>query len=352
MHYPEWDYIRKGLLANLSIIQNYYHSRVFSVKSNHFLSRLINTINVPHTLELERYYDNVDTKSDKLSMHMKMTSSIYRGQIHKGIFYGTENQEVIINDSTSYDPNWVHKNWKYVSPVKVLMHPRSDLALLLPNGKDTGSETGMAVISINIPMLAVQFRAFCIDQNYREENNVSPLTVANFIAKYILPNMLYSHIDLAIFNRINNYSQGAPLGETKYKHPFITIDYTEKIDRMIPRIIHDINTKSVNYKMMMKNIPVIVKHDLEEVMMLPDLAPTRQVLWAELISRIDLIDFITRLGEPRTIRNNGVNNSYFYREFKRYERDGGLESYLPYGVYLDLKYKMNDVLTRLNQNTV
>src|ERR1035437_2887435 len=352
MHYPEWDYIRNGLMANLTIIQEYYHGRVFSVKSNHFLARLINTINVPHSLELERYYENVDDKFDKLSMQMKMTSPIYRGQLFKGIFYGTDNDEILINDGTSYDPSWIHKNWKYVSPVKVLMHPRSDLALLLPNGKDTGSESGMAVLSINIPMLAVMFRAFCIDQDYNgdDEMTTSPLTVANFIAKYVLPNMLYTHIDLAIFNRINNYHRGAPLGETKYKHPFITIDYTSKVDKMIPRILHDINQKSVDYKMTMKNIPVIVKDNLEKTMMLPDLAPTRQVLWAELVSRIDTIDFLTSVGGISTIRNNGTSDSYFYREFKRYERDGGLAAYLPYGVYLDLKYKMNDILTRLDQN--
>lgn len=324
---------------------------MFSVKSNHFLSRLINTINVPHDLELERYYENVDDKSDKLAMHMKMTSSIFRGQIHKGIFYGTDNQEILINDNTSYDPNWIHKNWKFVTPVKVLMHPRSDLALLLPNGKDTGSETGMAVLSINIPMLAVQFRAFCLDQLYINGNS-SSMTVANFIAKYVIPNMLYSHIDIAIFNRLSNYHKGAPLGETKYKHPFITIDYTSNVDKLIPRIMKDINSKSVNYKMMMKNVPMIVKKNLEDVMVLPDIAPTRQVLWAELISRIDVIDFVTSCGGIRTKENNGVNNGYFYREFKHYENDNSLEAYLPYGVYLDLKYKLNDILIRLKQNTI
>lgn len=348
VRYAEWNYIKTGLLKNLETVQNYYRSRVFTVKSNHFLARIINSINVPHSLELERFYDNVDSKADAFSMAMKMTSPIYRGSIFKGIFYGTENPEILISNSESFDPLFVHKNWRTVSAVKPILHPRSDLDMLLPNGKDTGSETGLAIISINIPMLIVQYRAYVIDQLEKQENNEgSLLGVGHFIHMYVLPNMLPAHLDLAIYNRLNNLSIGAPLGDSKRKHPFALSNFNSKVDSVHKQLLHDVKHRNLEYEMILRTVPVIYLNTLDEVMILPNIAPTRQIVWVELLARINTIDFIIRLGGKESLTRNRSTINYFIKFFRMILLDKSLQSYLPYGMYLDTKYKIEDILKRI-----
>lgn len=349
VRYAEWNYIRNGLLKNLETVQDYYRSRVFTVKSNHFLCRLINSINVPHSLELERFYDNADSKADVFSMAMRMTSPIYKGAIFNGGFYGSNNPEILISDNSSFDPLEVHKNWRTVSAVKPIMHPRSDLDMLLPNGRDTGSETGLAIVCINIPMLVVQYRAFVLDQLYKQVAvEDSMLTVAHFVHMYVLPNMLPAQLDLAIYNRINNLSKGAPLGESKRKHPFALSNFTPKVDNVLAQILRDMKNRNLEYEMILRTVPMVSDDNLEVTMLLPDIAPTRQVIWAELLARIDTIDLMTRLGGKESIGKNRATINYFTKFFRNLEGDKTLESHLPYGMYLDIKYQIKEILERVN----
>ena len=343
VRYAEWNYIKEGLLRNLDTVKNYYKSRVFTVKSNHFLARIINSINVPHSLNIERFYDNVDSKADAFSMAMKMTSSIYKGSLFTGIFYGSNNTEILISNSESFNPYWVHDNWKDVCAVKPLMHPRSDLDLLLPNGKDTGSETGLSVISINIPMLIVQYRAFVIDQMNKNSGD-SLLTVGHFIHMYVLPNMLDAHLDIALFNRINNLSLGAPLGESKRKHPFALPNYNYTVNSVHEQILHDMKSRKMEYEMVLRTIPMVKFETLDKVMLLPDIAQTRQVIWALILARLDALDFMIRTGGVESLTINRATINYFVKFFRMINVDKTLQSYLPYGLYLDTKYKIEEIL--------
>lgn len=343
VRYAEWNYIKDGLLRNLTTVKNYYKSRVFTVKSNHFLAKIINSINVPHSLNIERFYDNVDSKADTFSMAMKMTSSIFKGSLFTGVFYGSNNTEILISNSETFNPYWVHENWRNVCAVKPLLHPRSDLDLLLPNGKDTGSETGLTIISINIPMLLVQYRAFVIDQMKKNEGD-SLLSVGHFIHMYVLPNMMDAHLDIALFNRINNLSLGAPLGESKRKHPFALPNYNNTVNSVHNQILHDMKSRKMEYEMILRTIPMVEAETLEHVMLLPNIAQTRQVVWVLILARLDALSFMVRVGDIESLTLNRVTINYFIKFFRMINVDKTLQSYLPYGMYLDTKYKIEEIL--------
>lgn len=351
LRYTKWDYIRAGLLRNLDITQKFYHSRIYSVKSNHFLARLINTINISHNLELERFYDIVDQKSGIISNAMRITSSFQKGALFNGIFYGAGCPEILITDLESFNPFEVHKNWKTVSAVKVIKHPRSDLSLMLPNGKNTGSETGLAVISINIPMLAVQYRAFVQDQiKMNSSQNIGFQTVGHFIHRFVLPNMLPSHLDLAIFNRVNNLLNAAPMGESTRAHSFVLVDYSTLVTEVQEELIKNIKGKNLEYKAIMATIPAIVNNNMIDVLVLPDNPSTRQITWAEVASRIDELLTIIQLGDTESIGKNMIVLNSFVREFRLYERDKSISTHLPKDIYHDILYKMNTIAKLINKN--
>ena len=349
VRYTQWNYVKDGLLRNLQTAKTYYKNRVMSVRSNHFLVTLINSINVPQSLEVSRYYDNVDAKALKLSMALRMTSAIYRGATFKGVFYGPACTEIITATDEPFDPYEVDRNWRDVTAVRVIKHPYSDMNMHLPNGKVQSAESGPAVIVVNVPMLAVQFRAWSnyqisLNSSEVDSDNAGYASVATFVHMFVLPNMLDSHLDHCIVNRLINRLVGAPFGETKRSHPFVMFDYTQKIDDIHEDMVADISKRKMEYKAILKTIPVASAEDAEVLMRLPENAPTRAIFWTELLARIDVVDFLITLSNPSM--NQSVNN-YFIREFLSFNADKSLTSYLPYGEYLDLKNKIRSAGKKL-----
>ena len=344
--YSDWNVLKAGLQRNLETTQNYYRSRVFTVKSNHFLCRILTSLNVPYSLELERFHGNVDNKALVFSMVMKMTSSIYKGQLFDGVFYGPNTKEVLITDNSHFNLFDANRNWKNVQAVKVVSHSRSDLDLLLPNGKNTSNENGIAVISINIPLLAVQYRAFLIDQMKNKPLN-GYLTTAHFVHMYVLPNMLPSHLDYCLFNRFNNLTLGSPMGESLIKHPFATVDYSFRVDKVYKQIRNDLMFRNLDYKHFLKTIPGVSQDDMELVLKMPENADTIQIVWADVLSRIDALDLVTRLGAEQSVnKNRGIIN-YFVRFFRMLSSDKTLLTYLPTDIFMDTKYKIDSILNRV-----
>lgn len=346
---PSWNYVKNGLQRNLETAKAYYYNRPFAVKSSHFLARLLNSIGVSHDTNLERYYDIVDTKSLTLSMTFKMTSSLYRGSVFKGTFYGTNNPEILIGTNDSFDPYWVDKNWKSVSAVTPLAHPYSDLDLLLPNGRDTSTGEGVAVVAINIPMLAVQYRAFTKQQyNNKIIQGESPLGVAQFIHMYVLPNMLDQQLDIALFNRALNLSNGAPMGIGLVRHPFFLTNYSKNVDDVYKPLIQYCKQTNLDYKEILTQFPGVTNEDFFDLMRLPESAATRQIFWAEIVARLDALEFMMNLSIDSGVVASQQHLNYFLRTLRLYQNDRTLESAMPADMLYDVRRKVDNIRDRVS----
>lgn len=344
LRYANWNYVRDGLLRNLRTTQNYYHSRIFAVKTNHFLARLIDDINVSHNYELERYYSIVDGKSNSIASAMRMSTSYQKSGLFNGVFYGHGCPEIIITDCSTFNPFDVFKNWREVSAVKVITHPISDLNLMLPNGKDTNNEKGLAVISINIPMLAIQFKAFAADQIQMDQDDGTGLqSTSHFIHRFVLPNMLPSHLDYALFNRLTNLLDGAPLPNNNRRHPFALIDYSAMSDSVQQDIIFDMKGKSIEYKAILKTIPAVTKLNMESALTMADNPPTKQLVWADVLSRLDVLKVMVKLGGTESISKNIHTLNEFARDFVLYSREKSLQNVLPRSLYNDVVYDIEKI---------
>ena len=296
MYAANWHYARNGLQHNLKKVVEFYKSHSMAVESDHFLIRLLQSIAVAKNIELHRYYDIVDALSLNLGMALKMTSSISKGHVFRGVFYAGCT-EVLIAENADFNVDTANRDWRNVQAVKVLRHPRSDLMLNLPDGKKTGTETGIAVISINIPMLAVQYRAFRLQEDqYALETGEPGRTIQQFIHMYVLPNMLYSHLDYVMFNRIYNLERGETMGEGK-PHSFYITDFTSKLNSVHETILANLQAIGQDFTGILRSIPAVTKESLNDVMVFPDMAPTMQVIWALALSRFPAVDLMVDLAK-------------------------------------------------------
>lgn len=346
---PDWQVIKDGLQNNLDMVHKHYYNRPHAVKSHHFLVRLLNNIGVPYSLHLERFHNIVETKALSLSVGFKMTSPISKGSLFNGIFFGEGSAEVLIASDESFNPYEADKNWKLLQPVKVISHPKSDLGYTLANGKKSGVETGISFIVINIPMLAVQFRAYMQQQLQRSEIfDVNPQTVAQFVHMYVLPNMMESQVNQALFNRAYNIAFSAPMGEALKVHPFMLLNYGDRVDKVYKHLCNYLKGNERDMRTMLASFPCI-GGNFESLMKLPDLVPTRQYVWVEVLSRIKVIDFLTELSPSHCLARNASEMNEIARMLKFYQNDSILTYSIPRELAQTYSVAIDNILAKVKR---
>lgn len=347
MRHSKWMYLEPALKRNVDQVISYYRRSPFAVKSNHLLVRLLHAITTPKTQELLRYYDNVDASCLNIAQTLGFTSPISRGNLWNGVFYGKGNVEIIIADDSSFDPIVADKNWENLEPIRVLRHPRSDLNMNIPNGINSGVEEGIAVISVNIPMLAIQYRAF-----RREENRHAFMSGANersimqFLHMYPLTNMVRSHMDVVMFNRVDRIVHGLPFGEAKIKHPFFLIDYSKELNLFHRLTIESLEDTAKGFYDTLRTIPAVTKENLVEVMELPDVAGTRQIVWALVLARLPALNFLFRMAKGGPSTKNGMEVNMVKRRLLQLRTENLLQSvFARYpSILMDVEMELKDLM--------
>lgn len=332
---PSWPYVRDGLRRNLQTIVRYHRRNPQAVQSSHFLVRLLGAITIPHSMNLERYFDNVDATTFHIASALKMTSSVSKGGLFKGVFYGPRCNEILIAHNDYFDVTEAHRNWQNLQPVEVVRHPRSDLNMNLPDGKDTGTESGLAIITINIPMLALMYRAFSLNEEAMQRRGeiTLQLSVQHFIRMYVLPNMLPTHLDMVLFNRLDNLQKGAPMGESTLRHSFSLPDYTDKVNKVHQEILKYLRNKRQDFLAVLQTIPAACAEDMREAMEMADMAPTRQVVWALMLARLPVLTFLFKAGRDKASTANQTEINQVRRAITSYKSDNLFESMLPVEEY-------------------
>ena len=342
---PNWRYIREGLQRNLATTVDYYNSRPVAVKSNHFLLRLVTSLGVSFSHPIERYHQIVEFKALPYSMGFKMTSSIYRGSLFRGVFYGEDSSEILVATDESFNPFDAYDNWRKYKPIRVLHHNKSDLGMLLPNGKTSGTDSGINVIAINIPMLAVMFKAF-LEEEYREflndpNNTLAP--AAHFIHRWVLPSILESQTDIALFNRAYNIALGVPHTEANRQHPFYLTDYTMGVDAVYTEQTRHFKGSNKHFKDILRTLHGL-SGSFESILRLPNVVSTRQVVWSEVVARIRALELVTSLLKDGGRSNNGEVLNDMFRMFKYYTNDDALRSVLPVDYMRDLDRSIENTM--------
>jgi len=342
---PDWNYLKAGFQASLGMAVSFYRTYSGRVDGSHFLIKLIYGVGVPRALPIDRFYAMASSKALGVAMANKMTSSISRGEIFNGVFYGKGVKEVLIGHDEEFDYDEAVANWQTLCPIRVLQHPKSDLGLNIPDGTGDGLEEGMAVIAINIPMLAIQYRQWSEIETARAESvGDSPKSITHFIYSYPLTNMLYSHLDTALFNRLYNLLNGIPLASVNKKHSFFLTDYSNKLNVVQKKQLEILANSQRKFNGVLQTIPMVSCDTLADLAVLPDVALTRQVIWALALSRLEMLSFLFKSSRMNPRVRNAAEVNRIVRNFILYRTDKALQSTLPYSLYFDARRDINAIM--------
>lgn len=323
---PNWKYIKSGLRRNIFQTVNYYRSRNFSVKNSHILVKLLESANVSIFNNIESFYNNAQREALRLASILNITSSISKGSVFNGSFFGQGSKEILIASDEYQNPIDLENNWKNIRAVNFLDHFKSDTSLLLANGIDYSGETGYCVIDINIPALLVQYRCWLKEQKEIIQEGATPYPTTVFVYKYVLPNMLYSQLDVVIFNRLINLANGSPMGSPNFRHAFNLINYDDKLDKALQYTLKRISQNDKDFYSTLREVPLVNHDNLLLASRLSTNAPTRQLIWAELIARLKTIYFAFNVNLNHGVKTSMQEINYIKLYLDRFENGNGLET--------------------------
>lgn len=332
-----WAYVKNALQTNLDKVVTYYQLAGTAVDASHILNRIITTIAFGNHYEPRLYEQLLDRSVTQYAGALGLTSSVSKGLLHNGEFFGKYSKEIIIaHNDENYRLADVVANWQDIEAVKVLHHPYTDLSMSIADGKSVSIESGLAVIAINFNLLGLQYKMF-VDQENRlhKETGKARRTMQQFIRGYVLTNMLKSHLDYTIFNRLFANYKGVPTNVIRGRHPFGLIDVEQALNNVQQAQLKMISTSAYRFADILRTIPVVTESDLLELSKLPIMALTRQVLWGLVPSRLKMLSFVIGVSGPMGRALNSSEMERIKLTLRELNTSRVLRSALPTDLYFD-----------------
>lgn len=332
-------FVRKTILRELARITTYYTNSNFVVDGDHLINQLLLQLNVSLSRDLESYVRACGQETERLARAFKLIHpTVSDPRPHQGTFYNNNTQEFIILHATEFDFNTAYDKWDKLVPIKVHSHCFTDTTGQLPDGsyKNSIGESGYAVISINMPMLALQYRAWI--EKVRRHQEVKDQSV-NFLFQYPITNMVYRHMDLVIVNRMINKYREQPVAKYQRMHPIATIDIDERLDSVLDKRIDYIKKGEYKFDQLFTIFNCLKKPDWLTILRPIDVAPVRSVKW---VLELQILNYFQFFLEVRRDAKGSYNNREITRSLRDLINLSNDTTYFK-SAHRDLQLKMDDI---------
>ena len=332
--FPDFRRIRDGLQLSIDRIKQYRRINPRMLKGGHFLLRLLGSIPVSQKLDAVTYNDKIADIALLFTQSLGMNSALSKGRVFRpGDFLGNQSTEVYVANTDTWDVEAGVKNWEELAPIRYLWHPMSTLKLPVADGQFASATPGVTVISINVPMLASQYRMWRLKYGGLDESVRTP---GHFLQAYPLPNMLDSQIDIAILNRLmGRYFGTRPVVEP-YRHPFYLTDWSSEVDRVLDKFLEQTGPKRWDFDTLVSHIPTVSSENLHDVLRLPEMPFSTQLQWSVVLARVNLVAFLVQFNRSTNNSRNQQYLNYIKRWLKYMEGSSVLRSSMPSDLYEDL----------------
>ncbi len=332
--FPDFRRIRDGLQLSIEKIKRYRRMNPRYLPGGHLLTRLLYSVPVSQKMDPIIYNDKVADIALLFTQSLRLTSALSKGQVWRpGPFLGKGSTEIIIATADTWDVEAGLANWEELAPIRYLWHPMSTLRLPVADAQFASSEPGVAVITINVPMLASQYRAWRLAYNQQDE---SERGVAQFLQAYPLPNMLDSQIDIAVLNRLMNRFFGTQPVAESFRHPYHLTDWSTEMDKVLDKFLEQAGPKRWDFDTLVSHIPTVCAENLHHVLKLPEMPYNTQLQWGVMMARLALITFLVQFNRNT---NNHLNQKYlnYIKRWLQY-MDGNttMRSAMPADLYEDV----------------
>lgn len=336
------DLLKRTYQREVLRVIDYYSRSVSAVFNDHILNRILVSSCPPVGYDLQKFLSASKIRSPIIADNFQLTFAGNYGKIHKGLFYGGA-MEIILLDEDDFDADEAYANWRDVEAVKVLTHPFTDFKLIPPMGqKYTEQEGLMVVLSINISKLHVQFKAWVDSRRLIPPEDRIGLGPEHFIKMHVLPNILRSHVEFILYNRLKDLFYTLPNYSSIGRTPYNVIDYSNIADDICSEYLKKFKDSPTSYATFFQNIPGIFNENIRESLMMPDDAKTKQVWWALFLARLEDMFFAMHIGGEPGANNNTKYVNKFRTNCVWFLKDNTFNHVLKNSIYSGYLFDMRD----------
>lgn len=304
----EFKYSKDYYNSVFSKIFSYREENTWWVQNNNIINRLLSRSIDPTGLDDITYYAYVSSYAIDFTRELELSSKYVQGKwFFNNTYKGSIEAYYCTNNMLNLQSLAV--NWRKLTPIEVIYTDNDKLDISVPELNNRRSL--ITIYKINLFELFFQFKYWRSSLLDRSEG-----TVSNFIGKILLPRILPSYLDYSLWNMFCKKIDGKFEVEFESNLPFSMSNYSKKIDSSYSFYINRFRDTKTDIDRLLTNIPAINKTNMLEVLKLPEVYYTKQVLWLPLLSRIDSIYYILKL----IGREGIISNTDYTSGIKRYVR--------------------------------
>lgn len=295
-HLPIFDYITTSLKNELTKVQNFYRANLLTVSNNHILTKILMDITSQcNNLSYHFLVKWVRANSARLERAYNLNSSVVgSGIITNGSIYNRNHAEAWISVAYDFDVDKCIANYKDLKPLRVVSHEYTNLTMSIPNGNYPENQEGLAVLTIDLALLALQYKCWMEKEQYIKEKDTY-LPLHSFIYKYPLTNLVSTHTDVCIFNRLYSLVFDKPIVNGRSSNSFFVIDFGDRTTAALNQLLDMFKRQPGDYTQRLDSIPSIEYGSYSRSTGIPDTAPTRQIKWLLVLARLKTVELLLKL---------------------------------------------------------
>lgn len=277
-----------------------YRNFDYTVPADHVIIKLIQTYGeIPTDMSDESFIDSLFDITPRLANSLGMTSEINRGKQFKGEFYHRDGTELIFLYSERFDVDHASVHWRNLQPVKVMRHPFLNTGLEVPNNNFSERTDEPVIIGINLAMLLFQYRKFFQFEEVAYFAGAVAKNIYNYVGCFVLPNMLFSHVDIVILNRFFEIYKNGRAANKQVKQPVLLIDWGAALDRELTARAAICKKTSVSMETLLYSTDGMFEGDNAWLFTkLPNVPRTSAINWLLAFSRSKLVNQLRMITNP------------------------------------------------------
>lgn len=340
--------LRLNADRNLSQITAHYRKSVYVTPSDHILVQILQHLQTKFELNDSRYYYYCHGQSKMTHTALGLnTETTVNGPTQKSHFYGKGINEFLIVESIDLPINFDAKSyWQSLQPVKAISHPFTDLSFNAPDGENPSNAHGSAFLSIDIGLLAVQYRHWL----KAVEGYIAKPSVTQFVFQYPLVNLIASSTDVAFYNRLRMQVEGKFGSVVRPRHGLAILDLIPLTDKIWTEWLTRALTQSRRWIDIPEQTPLLYQETLADFLALPDIYFNRQNMGIYTLAYYPYLKTITKI----SIESGSVDNHGVYTFLERWYRRFVIGNYFAAIPKINPQYTQqafqDEVLTPLGQS--
>lgn len=311
--------LRNNATLTLKKIKEHYRHAVRVVESDHILIQILQHLPTKPELNDGQYYQFCQSASRLTHRALNLnTETVLSGVANQPYFFGKGFSEFYLLeekdlgyrfDATTY--------WRDLIPVRILSHPLTGLTFNVRDGRNNEYFRGEAYLSIDIGLLAVQYRHWSRFNNDTETEH-RPVSINQFVYQYPLVNMIEHDIDICFFNRLRLALGYLPSNNDKPNHGLAIYDLKPLTDHIWSQWIPRIKSAERRFIDLPSQIPEIFTDNLKDNILIPNTIFNRQNLGLYTLAYLPYISTLSRLSSETGSKDNGSVKTILERWYQRF----------------------------------